>query len=299
MAAVSWRAPRTSPGPRSSWPRWISTSWSWREGRHRSSAASTSISIAGPCRPPTTVWRPPVRDGGRGPVRMAALDLKQGAVRALLWWRCRPSPAIGLVRGRAGGPAAPGEGPLRVAVVQLRAGLYRSAREFASRMEPFVRAAARSGARLVVFPGDNGTQLLGAVPGWAWEHEPDPEGPVPARLLRFASPYLVRAFTGIFAELARGYRVAIVAGTIREVTRDGRLVEAAYCFGPDGELLGRQERLHLTRAEAEKGFSPGSELVAMEALGSRLAGVHFELTAENVTECVGGASGVRETDLDT
>jgi 3-deoxy-7-phosphoheptulonate synthase len=36
-----------------------------------------------------------------------------------------------------------------------------------------------------------------------------------------------------------------------------------------------------------------------ESLGSRLAGVHFELTAENVTECVGGASGVREADLDT
>ena len=31
--------------------------------------------------------------------------------------------------------------------------------------------------------------------------------------------------------------------------------------------------------------------------GSRLAGVHFELTAENVTECVGGASGVAEADL--
>ena len=36
-----------------------------------------------------------------------------------------------------------------------------------------------------------------------------------------------------------------------------------------------------------------------ELLGSWLAGVHFELTAENVTECVGGASGVQETDLDT
>jgi 3-deoxy-7-phosphoheptulonate synthase len=36
-----------------------------------------------------------------------------------------------------------------------------------------------------------------------------------------------------------------------------------------------------------------------ESLGSWLAGVHFELTAENVTECIGGASGVRETDLDT
>jgi 3-deoxy-7-phosphoheptulonate synthase len=32
--------------------------------------------------------------------------------------------------------------------------------------------------------------------------------------------------------------------------------------------------------------------------GSVLAGVHFELTAENVTECVGGASGVTEDALE-
>ncbi len=36
-----------------------------------------------------------------------------------------------------------------------------------------------------------------------------------------------------------------------------------------------------------------------ESLGSWMAGIHCELTAENVTECVGGASGVRESDLDT
>ncbi len=36
-----------------------------------------------------------------------------------------------------------------------------------------------------------------------------------------------------------------------------------------------------------------------ESQGSWLAGVHCELTAENVTECVGGASGVQEADLAT
>jgi 3-deoxy-7-phosphoheptulonate synthase len=35
------------------------------------------------------------------------------------------------------------------------------------------------------------------------------------------------------------------------------------------------------------------------AIGTVLGGVHFELTGEDVTECVGGASGVRETDLST
>jgi 3-deoxy-7-phosphoheptulonate synthase len=31
--------------------------------------------------------------------------------------------------------------------------------------------------------------------------------------------------------------------------------------------------------------------------GAHLGGVHFELTGENVTECLGGASGVTEADL--
>jgi 3-deoxy-7-phosphoheptulonate synthase len=31
--------------------------------------------------------------------------------------------------------------------------------------------------------------------------------------------------------------------------------------------------------------------------GAHLGGVHFELTDENVTECIGGASGVTEADL--
>lgn len=38
---------------------------------------------------------------------------------------------------------------------------------------------------------------------------------------------------------------------------------------------------------------------AHEALGSRLGGVHFELTGDDVTECVGGAAGVTEASLAT
>jgi len=35
-----------------------------------------------------------------------------------------------------------------------------------------------------------------------------------------------------------------------------------------------------------------------KAEGSILGGVHFELTGENVTECIGGARGLQETDLE-
>src|SRR4029079_5128814 len=44
--------------------------------------------------------------------------------------------------------------------------------------------------------------------------------------------------------------------------------------------------------ELEQSFALHSEL------GSRLGGVHFELTGDNVTECIGGARGLSETDLE-
>jgi 3-deoxy-7-phosphoheptulonate synthase len=44
-------------------------------------------------------------------------------------------------------------------------------------------------------------------------------------------------------------------------------------------------------AELEKSFR------ILQGCGEHLGGVHFELTGENVTECLGGASGVTEADL--
>ena len=41
-----------------------------------------------------------------------------------------------------------------------------------------------------------------------------------------------------------------------------------------------------------------SAFVIHESLGSRLGGVHFELTGENVTECLGGARGLAAEDLE-
>jgi 3-deoxy-7-phosphoheptulonate synthase len=43
--------------------------------------------------------------------------------------------------------------------------------------------------------------------------------------------------------------------------------------------------------ELEKAFA------VHDAMGSRLGGVHFELTGENVTECIGGSGGLSEHDL--
>jgi 3-deoxy-7-phosphoheptulonate synthase len=53
----------------------------------------------------------------------------------------------------------------------------------------------------------------------------------------------------------------------------------------------KTRRFENIMGEVESAFS------IHEAMGSILGGVHFELTGENVTECIGGARGLTEADL--
>ncbi len=53
----------------------------------------------------------------------------------------------------------------------------------------------------------------------------------------------------------------------------------------------KTRRFEKILAEVEQSFA------IHEQLGSHLGGVHFEMTGENVTECIGGASGLVEADL--
>ena len=58
---------------------------------------------------------------------------------------------------------------------------------------------------------------------------------------------------------------------------------------PQGYKTRRFEKI---AAELEESFA------VHEELGGHLGGVHFEMTGEDVTECVGGARGLDETDLE-
>lgn len=198
-------------------------------------------------------------------------DLKIQAARAALWWRSRPGPVGKLIRARVRPPMRAGQsGVLRAAAVQVRARLYQSAWEFAEKMESLVRTAYMDGATLIAFPEDNGTQLLGMLPGFQdlangadMAEAGGPDGIAPGDVFRFVAPYARRAFLATFGELARAYAVTIVSGSIRLPAEDGRLVNVAYCFGPDGSILGSQEKLHLMPVEERWGFVPGHDLTVL------------------------------------
>ncbi len=83
---------------------------------------------------------------------------------------------------------------------------------------------------------------------------------------------------------------------VEAVRRTGRTV--LWCCDP---MHGNTEKT-ATGLKTRRFESILSELEQAFALhaaaGSHLGGVHFELTGEDVTECIGGARGLTETDLD-
>lgn len=91
-------------------------------------------------------------------------------------------------------------------------------------------------------------------------------------------------------------RVAqVVPPIVRAIRRERRAV--LWCCDPmhgNGEVTPagvKTRRFDRVRSELEQTF------LCLKDEGERLGGVHVELTGENVTECVGGASGVTEADL--
>jgi 3-deoxy-7-phosphoheptulonate synthase len=82
---------------------------------------------------------------------------------------------------------------------------------------------------------------------------------------------------------------------IEAVQRQGKAV--LWCCDPmhgNTEVTSKgikTRRFEKILSELEKSFA------IHQQCGSHLGGVHFELTGQNVTECIGGASGITEADL--
>jgi 3-deoxy-7-phosphoheptulonate synthase len=88
---------------------------------------------------------------------------------------------------------------------------------------------------------------------------------------------------------------AALPGLVRAVKREGRLA-LWVCDPMHGNSITtgggvKTRRFEDIRAEVEQSW----DIHAAE--GSHLGGVHVELTGEDVTECLGGAAGLREEDL--
>ena len=73
--------------------------------------------------------------------------------------------------------------------------------------------------------------------------------------------------------------------------------EVVWCCDPMHGNTETTEDGHKTRRFDQILLEIERSLDAHEAVGTRLGGVHFELTGEDVTECTGGARGLADEDL--
>ncbi|MDI6772748.1 MAG: nitrilase-related carbon-nitrogen hydrolase, partial [bacterium] len=159
---------------------------------------------------------------------------------------------------------------VRVAAVQMRLRLIGDTAEYAQMIAARARDAAALGAQLIVFPEDSGTHLVGLLPGL--DSLPDDvslaqatgavAGPSvrPAEILRFIGPAVRTAYMATFSEVARRLGVYIASGSAMLPDEHGAVLNVGYLFGPDGALLGHQEKCHLLPLEASWGLEAGDDL---------------------------------------
>ncbi|MCL4424474.1 MAG: nitrilase [Firmicutes bacterium] len=193
-----------------------------------------------------------------------------GRVERLLNKKSYPKNCVAL--GLSGRKEVQGSGSsdLRVAAVQMHLELMPSAEAYAEQIYRLVRQAVEEGAQLVAFPEDSATGLLGLLPGIKKVAGAGSlEGAITemagdnlrvADIFRFLAPATRRIYEATFSGLARRFGVYLAAGSAILPDATGRMVNLAHFYGPDGGLLGTQEKCHFIPMEWEWGLQTGDNL---------------------------------------
>jgi predicted amidohydrolase len=143
---------------------------------------------------------------------------------------------------------------MRIAAAQYALTPIASFDGFARQCEGVVAQAREFGAHLLLLPEYLGGQILSALPAGA-----------PATDLAGE----VDRYRALFAQLARRYRLTVLAGTT--LVRDGdRVHNTAHLFHADGRI-DLQEKLHLTPWERDWGIDAGDALRLVEIGGRKAA----------------------------
>lgn len=225
---------------------------------------------------------------------MALDGWKEKLFRRYLYWLCRPT----RLRRRLaslideGGPV-PVSVPLvdgsrlRVAALQVKVKLSRDPLHYAAEVHRMVREAASAGAQLAVFPEYNNIQLLGMLPGVeemsknvsdegaGGERDGRREGSpatdvTVADVIHYIGPVVSPFLDALYSALAAAYRLHLMAGSFLLADGD-RVVNRAFLYGPDGRLIGTQDKVHLMPIEMDWGLSAGTEFHLFETGVGRVA----------------------------
>ena len=74
----------------------------------------------------------------------------------------------------------------------------------------------------------------------------------------------------LYSTLAAAYGLYLMAGSF-VLPHGDKVVNRSFLYGPDGRLIGVQDKIHLMPIEAEWGISPGTEFKLFETAAGKIA----------------------------
>ncbi|MEG1745417.1 MAG: nitrilase-related carbon-nitrogen hydrolase, partial [Ruthenibacterium sp.] len=158
---------------------------------------------------------------------------------------------------------------VKVAAVPIKLRPYKKLEDFVEHMSEKIALAVHSGAQLVVLPELLGLAPLTMVPKYSRilsDYKACPSGDrgqFANDVLYSYFDFLQEVYFTTFSELACQYGIYLLAGSLYLFEGDA-LFNRAYLFDPDGDIVGYQDKTHLTEAEAALGVTPGTALTLLE-----------------------------------
>jgi predicted amidohydrolase len=214
--------------------------------------------------------------------------LKERLFQRYLVWLCRPSVIRRHLQRRL--TSVPIKDPvdrrrIRVAALQVNVELCQSPLAFVDLVHRRIREAAAAGAWLVVFPEYLNLLLFGMLPGLEQfeqdyrtetavvnhDSDQDPADQISLPdLFRFMTPVVLPLLTTLFSELAAAYQLYVMSGSYT-IASPKSIVNRAFLYGPQGESLGSQDKVHLLPIEEEWKLKRGKNFKVFNTAIGRLA----------------------------
>ena len=175
---------------------------------------------------------------------------------------------------------------IRVSCVQRQIYPINSIERYIDMLCGFVGQAVKDNSHLIIFPENNFFDLFGLIPGFNFlnqilnkkaiknkDKEKDREE---ESHLKGNNNFLTTIFKGvakpievgikrIFSLLAKGYGIYIYTGSYILKEKE-EIYNAGSLFGPEGNLIGTQKKMHLTDFEVKIGIKRASKMEAYSLL---------------------------------